>query len=179
MKVNFNLPGPKELFSYKTNQSDPKIMSQKLKEAKTNLKENITEADILSYFYNHFYGQIRVHKQPHKAIPEAELNISIKREIYFQTIIDGAKENSDKLHKNNNFSDEKVSDKLFESIKELGGNNPKTIEKLKNTMINAYKKVEKEVGKMPEISKSTLNKAIQKTNNYLTKINSNHIDTVI
>ena len=57
MKVNFNLPGPKELLSYKTNQSDPKVMSQKLKEAKTDIKGNIAEADILSYFYNHFTGR--------------------------------------------------------------------------------------------------------------------------
>jgi hypothetical protein len=173
MKIKLVLPSPNDLFNYKTNKADsPKVVSKELKEAKNNPRKTLTEADILSYFYNHFYGQVNTYFNSEKSLPESELNINLSREVYYQTVV-GEVENAT----NDSLDEEKAANKLFESIKELGGNDPKAVEKLKNTMINAYEKVENEIGgNMPDSSKNILNKAVQKTNTYLAEIQSSRID---
>ena len=177
MEIKLNLTGSNNLYGYKINKSDnPNIMSQKLKEAKADNKNILTETNILSYFYNHFYGQVKIYYEHQNSIPKTELNINLSKKIYYQTLIDG-KSNSE-TNTNENIKDE-TSEKLFNSIKELGGNNPNTINRLKNTMIKGYKKVEKEVGNMPEISKATLDKVIQKTDSYISEIQANKIDMLI
>lgn len=184
MDIKFNVPSASQLFGNRV--ADPKNISRSIIEGKNaapGSDKQIKEEDILTYFYHHFAGQAKIAYTADSNLPKAEIDINLSIEILYQTtkgksdppksLEEMAAELSEK---DGPFGEEATADRLYETAKNIAGNDPKQLMQIRNVIENSFNKAISTIGDLPELSQRTLNSTLAKIDTHVNNVAASSID---